>query len=42
MIFLSQGPQGKKGMQGLPGNDGPPVSTCMFVLLCEPNFENGA
>lgn len=27
LISTSQGPQGKKGMRGLPGNDGPPVRT---------------
>lgn len=29
--FIQQGPQGKKGALGLPGNDGPPVSVCFCV-----------
>lgn len=29
LTLIQQGPQGKKGTQGLPGNDGPPVSVCI-------------
>lgn len=29
LTLIQQGPQGKKGVQGLPGNDGPPVSVCI-------------
>lgn len=29
IFFFLQGPEGKPGMQGLPGIDGPPVSTVL-------------
>ena len=41
LIFVSQGPQGKKGMQGLPGNDGPSVSAVidsMHSLVPNPHL----
>lgn len=34
LTFVFKGPQGKKGMQGLPGNDGPPVRAQTPMLIC--------
>lgn len=34
LIFVLKGPQGKRGTQGLPGNEGPPVRTRIPVLMC--------